>query len=188
MILSLRRKLVSLNGEKKKGFTLVELLVVIAIIAILATVSTVGYLGFTKQAKISNDLTELTQYKTVITGLTMDGKTNEVKYKASSADTTAYITYSVESKTFVIAEKETTGETTTEKASEHAELALASLLGDDFIADGHLSVEYSKDADKTTEVVSIGYYHHYDGNKGTQNAILPSVVWTIATDTVAKVA
>ena len=40
---------------KKKGFTLVELLVVIAIIAILATVSIVGYTTFINKANISND-------------------------------------------------------------------------------------------------------------------------------------
>ena len=35
----------------KKGFTLVELLVVIAIVAILATVAIIGYTSFTKKAK-----------------------------------------------------------------------------------------------------------------------------------------
>ena len=34
-----------------KGFTLVELLVVIAILAVLATVGIVGYTSFTKKAK-----------------------------------------------------------------------------------------------------------------------------------------
>lgn len=50
----------------KKGFTLVELLVVIAIIAILATVSVVGYLSFTKKANISNDVTMTTQMNTIL--------------------------------------------------------------------------------------------------------------------------
>lgn len=40
---------------KKKGFTLVELLVVIAIIAVLAVVSVVGYTSFIKKANLSND-------------------------------------------------------------------------------------------------------------------------------------
>lgn len=52
---------------KKKGFTLVELLVVIAIIAVLATVSVVGYLGFTSKAKESNDISLTTQMNTVLT-------------------------------------------------------------------------------------------------------------------------
>ena len=42
----------------KRGFTLVELLVVIAIIAILATVSTVGYLGFVAKANLEADKQE----------------------------------------------------------------------------------------------------------------------------------
>lgn len=46
--------------RKRKGFTLVELLVVIAILAILATVSVVGYTQFTKKAKLSNDQTTVT--------------------------------------------------------------------------------------------------------------------------------
>lgn len=39
----------------KKGFTLVELVVVIAVVAILATVSVVSYIGITKKAQQSND-------------------------------------------------------------------------------------------------------------------------------------
>ncbi|MBQ2804298.1 MAG: prepilin-type N-terminal cleavage/methylation domain-containing protein, partial [Clostridia bacterium] len=41
--------------QTKKGFTLVELLVVIAILAILATVSVVGYTAFIQKAHQSND-------------------------------------------------------------------------------------------------------------------------------------
>ena len=47
--------------QKRKGFTLVELLVVIAILAVLATVSIVGYASFVKKAKISNDTALLKQ-------------------------------------------------------------------------------------------------------------------------------
>lgn len=44
-----------MKNNKKKGFTLVELLVVIAILAILATVATVGYTAFIESATVSND-------------------------------------------------------------------------------------------------------------------------------------
>ena len=47
----------------RKGFTLVELLVVIAILAILATVSVVGYTSFIDRAEESNALTEAAQIK-----------------------------------------------------------------------------------------------------------------------------
>lgn len=61
--------------KKKKGFTLVELLVVIAILAILAAVSVVGYLGFTEKAKDSNDNTLITQLNQVLQAdEVLDGK------------------------------------------------------------------------------------------------------------------
>ena len=44
-----------MRNNKMKGFTLVELLVVIAILAILATVSVVGYTSFIESANVSND-------------------------------------------------------------------------------------------------------------------------------------
>ena len=52
--------------KKKKGFTLVELLVVIAILAVLATVSVVGYMGFTKKAQVSNDTSLVSQLNTLL--------------------------------------------------------------------------------------------------------------------------
>ena len=51
---------------KTKGFTLVELLVVIAILAILATVSVVGYTTYIKNANESLALQEMTQVKSSI--------------------------------------------------------------------------------------------------------------------------
>lgn len=51
---------------KTKGFTLVELLVVIAILAILATVSVVGYTSFINRAEDSNAQTELHQVVTYL--------------------------------------------------------------------------------------------------------------------------
>lgn len=50
----------------KKGFTLVELIVVIAIIAILATVSVVGYSAFMKNANQSKVDQELAQAENVL--------------------------------------------------------------------------------------------------------------------------
>ena len=48
---------------KTKGFTLVELLVVIAILAILATVSVVGYTTYIQNANQSKAVQELTQIR-----------------------------------------------------------------------------------------------------------------------------
>lgn len=50
----------------KKGFTLVELIVVIAIIAILATVSVVGYSAFIENANQSKVNQELAQAENVL--------------------------------------------------------------------------------------------------------------------------
>ena len=61
-----------MKKNNKKGFTLVELLVVIAILAILATVTVVGYLGFTRRAKESNATSELTQVRNVINAYTLE--------------------------------------------------------------------------------------------------------------------
>lgn len=52
---------------KTKGFTLVELLVVIAILAILATVSVVGYTTFITDANESVAVQELTQIRDYMT-------------------------------------------------------------------------------------------------------------------------
>ena len=50
----------------KKGFTLVELLVVIAILAILATVAVVGYTSFIEKANLSNDQAFVAQANTTL--------------------------------------------------------------------------------------------------------------------------
>ena len=56
----------------RKGFTLVELLVVIAILAILATVSVVGYTAFIAGADEQAAITEAEQVKgTINAGLTL---------------------------------------------------------------------------------------------------------------------
>lgn len=52
--------------KEQKGFTLVELLVVIAILAVLATVSVVGYTSFITKANNSNALTECKQAEDIV--------------------------------------------------------------------------------------------------------------------------
>lgn len=68
---------------KTKGFTLVELLVVIAILAILATVSVVGYTSFIENANNSACEQELAQIKTQVIANDITG-TYADKYTVSS--------------------------------------------------------------------------------------------------------
>ena len=57
----------SFRLEKKiKGFTLVELIVVIAIFGIVASVSVLGYLGFIEKARLSNDEQLVSQINNLI--------------------------------------------------------------------------------------------------------------------------
>ena len=62
-----------MKNMKKKGFTLVELLVVIAIIAILAVVSVVGYTTFINKANMSADQQLVDQINTLLEADAADG-------------------------------------------------------------------------------------------------------------------
>lgn len=68
-----------MKNAKKKGFTLVELLVVIAILAILASVSVVGYTAFIDKANESNARTELTQIRDFINAKFLPSNAFEVE-------------------------------------------------------------------------------------------------------------
>lgn len=61
----------------KKGFTLVELIVVIAIIAVLSTVSVVGYSAFMKNANQSRADQEMAQVKNVLMAEAVEGVTKD---------------------------------------------------------------------------------------------------------------
>ena len=81
-----------LLNKTKKGFTLVELLVVIAILAVLASVSVVGYLGFTTKARNSNAMTELAQVREVLRAELIDGDTNYYSLTEESSTLKATLT------------------------------------------------------------------------------------------------
>ena len=70
--------------KTKKGFTLVELLVVIAILAVLASVSVIGYLGFVEKARNSDAVTELAQVRELLRAELIDGEDHTFKFKAES--------------------------------------------------------------------------------------------------------
>ena len=80
-----------MKSNKKRGFTLVELLVVIAILAILATVSVVGYTSFIERAAVSNDENVASQLNQFLLYLTNDSD-SEYYQAEIDADNVWYIT------------------------------------------------------------------------------------------------
>ncbi len=72
------KKLVSLRN--KKGFTLVELIIVIAIIAVLAAVVAPQYIKYVDKSKASTDINNVAAVESAINVLCADGtiKVNEV--------------------------------------------------------------------------------------------------------------
>lgn len=65
-----------LNKKRnKKGFTLIELIVVIAILAILAAILIPRFAGFTDKARSTQVLVEAKQVATAADGLIAEGKT-----------------------------------------------------------------------------------------------------------------
>lgn len=80
----------------KKGFTLVELVVVIAIIAILSAVSVAGYFGFTTNARKTATKQEAKDIANLIlvvaadeeTGVTNDGKKVTLTYTVAEGGST----------------------------------------------------------------------------------------------------
>ena len=97
-----------MKNMKKKGFTLVELLVVIAIIAILATVSVVGYTAFITKANQSNAVTELSQIKDAVNAAILDGK--ESVTVDAATDYVVDFTYADGVLTAKVGEADATGE------------------------------------------------------------------------------
>ena len=156
---------------KKKGFTLVELLVVIAIIAILATVSVVGYTAFIGKANDSNALTELSQIKEAVNAVVFDGSESV----ALDANTTVELTYAdgeLTAKAFTKAVDEATGaETVTEAAATADQIEAVILLLAEMPADTNI-VATIEDGKVTTVV----YTYAEDA----------TATWTVATGKVAN--
>lgn len=79
-----------LNQKKKKGFTLIELIIVIAIIAILAAIAIPKFSSITKSANVKADISNAKTIESAVTKLVAENKlpagTYTVKDTATIAD------------------------------------------------------------------------------------------------------
>lgn len=95
--INVRKENFKMKKRLKKGFTLVELVVVIAIIAILSAVSVAGYFGFTTNARKTATKQEAKDIANLIlvvaadeetTGVTNDGTKVTLTYTVAEGSTT----------------------------------------------------------------------------------------------------
>lgn len=66
----------NLKNKKKKGFTLIELIIVIAIIAILAAVAIPKFTSISKDAKIKSDIANAKTISNAVSALIAEGEIN----------------------------------------------------------------------------------------------------------------
>ena len=155
--------------KTKKGFTLVELLVVIAILAVLASVSVIGYLGFVEKARVSDDNTELHQIGTLVQAQLIDGSEDvlikdeghgTVGHPTSGSSCTAYTVYFVYADNAVSAYSDSTHATpwtdSTTGTVKNVLAAIKAMVGEE---DSSL-VTYLTGAKLTSGVLTLTYKHH----------------------------
>lgn len=93
--------------KKKKGFTLVELIIVIAIIAILAAMAIPKFGQVRQDAKVSNDIATAKNIQTTTAMLIGNGTIQESEFASKKAVTTE-ITNRIDGKTVPTADNVTT--------------------------------------------------------------------------------
>lgn len=105
MINLVRRRLVINNNSKKNkkpGFTLIELIIVLAIMAIIASISIPNLVGIRENAKIKADIQNCEVIKRMITAYVAEGT---IEYNANKEGTLVSGTVGITSTTFTTTEK-----------------------------------------------------------------------------------
>lgn len=74
--------------KNQKGFTLIELMIVVAIIAILAAIALPAYQDYTSKSKVTAALADLASHKTQFEMVVSDGGTPSVTNSGFQADNT----------------------------------------------------------------------------------------------------
>ena len=161
-----------LLNKTKKGFTLVELLVVIAILAVLASVSVIGYLGFTTKARNSNAMTELAQVREVLRAELIDGNEVSAEYTVDSTSKTIKMKYT--DKTYYISDASITAGGTTAVDLTTGLKALFTDLSD---LSCTLSVTYGAAETETTGYYALTRIDYSRTNGG-------SAYWLVSNDSV----